>query len=126
MPAELIEPTMPESAEIEQIRSLYFDAGARYESSVCRQNSNVHESKENTVMSERTSASFLYDQRTSMKQPYYSFMPLPEDTQAPSTSLKSYPPAAKLNDNSVENPSKRNDQSTSQDGHENSAKLLLK
>ncbi|XP_019453312.1 PREDICTED: protein ROS1-like isoform X1 [Lupinus angustifolius] len=126
MTADLIQPTMLESTEIEQRRSLYFDAGARDESSACRQNLNVHNSKENSVVAEGTHAGLTYDQGTSMKHALYNFMSLPEDTQVPSTSSKSNPPGAKLNGNSVENRSRKNGQATIQDGHENSAKLLLK
>ncbi|KAK7267899.1 hypothetical protein RIF29_20580 [Crotalaria pallida] len=63
----------------------------------------------------------------SMKQALSSCMPLSEDTQAPSTSpLKSNPSWGMLNANSGGNKSKRNDQATAQDGHENGARLLTK
>ncbi|KAF1860254.1 hypothetical protein Lal_00037592 [Lupinus albus] len=126
MTEDLIQPTMLKSTEIEQRRSLYFNAGARGETSACRQNLNVHNGKENSVVAEGTHVGLTYDQSTSKKQALYNFMSLPEDTLVPNASSKSNPPGAKLNANSVKNRSRKNGQATVQDGHENSAKLLLK
>ncbi|XP_061368715.1 protein ROS1A-like [Gastrolobium bilobum] len=100
---ELTEPIMCESTKI-SCKSLNFDKEARDERN-------------------EGGESLSHDQNSLVKQALYNYMSS-EDKQAPSTSLlKSNPPGAKLNANSVENKNKRKGQETAQDGNISSSQI---
>lgn len=97
MTGELTGPMMPDSKETPMRRFSDFDMGTEDESSACRQVLNVHIGD----AVEETPAGLAYNKDTWMKQALHSYMPLPEDAQAPSTCpSKGNHPGAKPKENS--------------------------
>ncbi|CAJ1968741.1 unnamed protein product [Sphenostylis stenocarpa] len=104
----LTEAVILESNNMSWRRSLNSDMGTRDGRSVGRENLDLHIGNKNMVL-EETKVCLAYSKDT--------WMPLPEGTQYPSTSISKYTPlGAKLDANSVENKNKEG-QATTQDGN---------